>query len=173
MSERTPHGLQGASDACCCSLWWSETSARLGNLNCNRDVQFLLPLARVDVSTSPLSRRMVHSIRFMHDEPHVAGSAVGRQAEIGKRFGGGRVRNADLEHLAGLCGCRDWTAQLLCHAHMPLNHLNRRHTLSLRCIPQVVFEPGARVLSESNANRGYRVAQTEGSLVGKEGPMGC
>jgi hypothetical protein len=51
---------------------------------------------------------------------------------------------------------------------VPLDHLKRRHTHTLRCVPQIVFDASPGVLSEGNANRGKWVGQTEGRLVGEE-----
>ena len=99
------------------------------------------------------------------------GSAVRRQAEVGERFRSGFVGDADLQHLARLFGCGDRAAQLFCHTHMPLDHLNRRHTLALCGVPEVVFDTGAGVLPQGDANRGKRVGQTERRLVGEERAM--
>ena len=52
----------------------------------DRYFRILLPLARVDMSASTLRGGIVPSVRFMHDETHVARLAVRRQAEVCEGF---------------------------------------------------------------------------------------
>ena len=49
-----------------------------------------------------------------------------------------------------------------------LDHLDRRHALALRGVPEVVLDAGAGVLPQRDADRGDRVGQTERRLVGEE-----
>src|SRR5271163_1568208 len=135
----------------------------------DRGFHIILPFTCVDVSASTLSSGIVPSVRFVHDEAHVARLAVGRQAEAREGFLSGFVSDPDLQHLTRLFGCGDRPAQLFGHADVALDHLNRRHALALRGVPEVVLNAGASVLPEGDADRSDRVAQTERSLVGEEG----
>src|SRR5271154_4513766 len=134
----------------------------------DRDFHIVFPLAGVNMSASTLRGRIVPSVRFVHDETHVARLAVGWQAEAREGFLSRIVSNPDLQHLTRLFGCGDRPPQLLGHADVALDHLNRGHALALRGVPEVVLNAGASMLPEGDADRSDRVAQTERSLVGEE-----
>src|SRR5271170_742241 len=134
----------------------------------DRDFHIIFPLAGVNMSASTLRSGIIPSVRFVHDEPHVARLAVGRQAEAREGFLSGFVSDPDLQHLTRLFGCSDCPSQLLSHADVALDHLNRGHALALRGVPKVVLNARAGVLPQCDADRSDRMAQTERSLVGEE-----
>src|ERR1700751_3684379 len=81
-------------------------------------LHLFLPLASVDVSAPALRGRVEPSVGLMDHKAHVARSAVGRQAKIGKCFGCGCVRDPDLQHLTRLFRGSDRSPQLFGHANM-------------------------------------------------------